>query len=187
MLPFKNDRPRCFRSHLFKQVVALLYSHGGAEKTATEHFLWNSSMQSLETQLLKPLAYLPSQNDFSPTPSPLPLQSHRRWALDKKKGRLYRKMDSHESRSHCSPATSQKDSFLVLSIQYVHSTPAGAHILYVGNADLLYGMTGLSILQPWPQMKRRGPSPLGASEGQVACCRVSLDDCLSRCWWLCGC
>lgn len=42
---------------------------GWKKNPATEHFLWNSSMQSLETQLLKPLAYLPSQNDFS-TPPP---------------------------------------------------------------------------------------------------------------------
>lgn len=52
---------------LRKQAVAL-YSREGAEITATEHFLWNSSKRSLETQLLKPLAYLPSQNDTTTPP-----------------------------------------------------------------------------------------------------------------------
>lgn len=52
------------------------------------------------------------------------------------------------------------------------------------NIGLLYGMTGLSILQPWPQMKRGRPGPLCASEGPAACCRLSLDHCLSCCWSL---
>lgn len=51
--------------------------------------------------------------------------------------------------------------------------------------DLLYGVTGLSILQPWSQVKRRGPGPLGASEGPAACFRVFLGyRCCFCCFWL---
>lgn len=147
-----------FSSCLFKQIVAILYSHGGAEKTTTEHFLWNSSMQSLETQLLKPLAYLPSQNDFSETP-PLqaprfPLLSHRRWVLDKRgteRGGCTEKTDQYRSR--CSHTT--------WAWAYNLLTQAQATYTHVKIKTYCMGWQDWAFCSPGPQVKRRGPGPLG--------------------------
>lgn len=51
-------------------------------------------------------------------------------------------MDSHESRSHCSHATSPKDPFLVLSVHYVHSTAGGVHICW---------KCGLTVWDDWTE------------------------------------
>lgn len=141
-------------------------------------------MQSLETQLLKSLAYLPSQNDFSTSPPPrspallFPLRSRRRWTLHKRGGCAEKW--TWVNLGHIVPMHHAKWTSICMSIR-AHSVCTHGR-----NIGLLYGMTGVSILQPWPGMKRGQPGPLRASGGPAACCGLSLDHCLSCCWSLCG-
>lgn len=108
-----------------------------------------------------------------------------------------KKTNSNQSKSHCSHTACQQQTHrwtwpcnISIQAQAVHTH---THICKKKNKDLLYGVTGLSILQPWPRVKRRGPGPLGASEGPAACCGASLGCfssccCCCWCWWrLCGC
>lgn len=156
---------------------------GLKNKTASQRFLWNSSMQSLETQLLKPLALALSEWLLTPTPpfthahiQPaflFPLPGHGRWKPAQKE-RMYR------GKKWC--LLCRWDSSL------------GASELQSQREHVL--RSWLTVWDDWTvhsaaldseEEEGRGqgggrPGPLGASVGPAAWCRLSLDCC---CWsWL---
>jgi len=185
-----KERQWCVRCCLFKQAVTIKYSHGRAGKTDTGHFLRNSSMQSRETQLLKPLPYLPSQHDFSETPPPpvprFPLHNHRRWDLDKRgaKRRTCTGKQTWDKLGHSIHTQHWMWPNIILIIQ---AQAVYTHVKIKSVQTYCMGWQDWAFCSPGPQVKRRRPGPLGASEGPAACSGASLGYCFSCCWWLCGC